>query len=221
MNSEQNSNQFELHSFPTMQSAADTTDTFDFSALNWRDDQRQRAGILALDFANAPAERISVSVNRDLRELRTNKATRRAVAEFHLVQRRFGPALAMIPRESHVLVNGVPSLSVHVLSARDSLVLAPGIHTYVTQRVRPYLGPPTEEMLKQKQRCPCCRIPLDKETQVVTCRCGVAYHRESAESHPDVAEEDRLNCFEQIRVCLSCKRPLSLKESLVWDPSTK
>jgi len=96
-------------------------------------------------------------------------------------------------------------------------VISPGVHTYVTQRIRPHVGPPLPSMIGQK--CPFCRIPIDKDTSVVSCRCGVVYHKETAESHGHVEAADRLNCFEKVRACLSCNRPVTLNESLVWDPS--
>ena len=41
-----------------------------------------------------------------------------------------------------------------------------------------------------------------------------------AESHPDLAEKDRLNCFGEVKACLNCHRgPLSKEEYLVWDPA--
>lgn len=220
MNSPQNHSRFELHSFLTTAANEAATDPLDFSSLPWREDQHAKSQVVAMGFGDDQASAFPVGINRGKGTLRPARSVRETVAEFYLVQRRLGPALAMIPRRKNVLVNGVPALSFQVLSPRDGLLLRPGLHTYVTERFRPYVGPPTDEMLSRKMRCPCCQIPLDKSTRVVTCRCGVAYHWEDAESHPEVDADDRLDCFAQIRVCLSCKRPVTLGDSLVWDPAT-
>ena len=89
---------------------------------------------------------------------------------------------------------------------------------YITERIKPHVGPPSEE--QQKQKCPFCRLATDSTTRVVTCMCGAAYHWETADSHPNTPENDRLRCFEKIQNCLSCGRQLSKEETLVWDPAT-
>lgn len=140
-----------------------------------------------------------------------------AVAGFTVIKRRLGLALAMTTADhAGVLVNGLPALRFTVLSPRDSVVLSPGMHSYITERVRPHVGAPTEPMIGLK--CPFCKIAVDADTRVAACRCGVLYHAESAESHPAIAEEDRLNCLSKVRACLSCSRPVALEEFLVWDP---
>lgn len=141
-----------------------------------------------------------------------------AQARFRIVHRKLGMSLAMLPQNGGVTVNGLPALPLAILSPRDLLSLVPGCHVYVTERVRPHVGAPTPEMLGQK--CPYCRVPIDKDTRVVSHRCGAIYHHETAESHPQVPEKDRLNCFTEIRGCLSCNRPVTLEEFLVWDPAT-
>src|SRR5205823_5172789 len=78
--------------------------------------------------------------------------------------------------------------------------------------------PPAGELVGKQ--CPFCRIPADTTTRVVTCRCGVLYHHETAESHPHVSEGERLKCFEMIRACLSCGRPVTAHDYLVWDPAS-
>jgi hypothetical protein len=112
----------------------------------------------------------------------------------------------------------LPALPLCVLAAKDALVLGPGLHSYVTERVIPYVGPPPAAFLGQ--RCPACRIPFDETTRVATHRCGVAYHAETEESHSDVAPDDRLQCIEKVQSCLSCGRRVTLVEELVWDPAT-
>jgi hypothetical protein len=139
------------------------------------------------------------------------------VAGFTLVQRRLGPALGMVSRSPGVLVNAVPANGFAVLAPRDSLVLLPGTLTYVTERFEPHVGPPLAEHLGQ--RCPYDKIEITKDTRVVTCRCGCVYHFETSESHPDLQEEDRLNCLAKVRLCLSCNRPLTLEPVLVWNPA--
>jgi len=141
-----------------------------------------------------------------------------AVAGFRVVRRRLGAALAMIVQGEGVLVNGVPALPLAILSVKDSLVLAPGRHYYVTQRLKPYIGTPPGHVLNKP--CPFCQIPLTDDTRIYLCPCGAAYHYETAESHPDVEESERLNCFGKIEKCLSCSRRLSLEEFLEWDPAT-
>lgn len=138
------------------------------------------------------------------------------VAGFTVVHRRLGPALGMVARNPGLLLNALPALDFHTLMPRDCLILVPGVMTYVTERFFPHAGPPLPEHLRL--RCPCCKIEVSSDTRVVSCRCGCVYHNESAESHPDLEAEDRLNCFEKVRICLSCNRPLSVDPILVWSP---
>jgi hypothetical protein len=135
-----------------------------------------------------------------------------------VVRRRLGASLAMFALSEEVLVNGLPALPLTVLTTRDSVVLAPGCLCYVTERVRPFIGAPAVDLLGKQ--CPFCRLPAEAKSRIVTCRCGALYHHETAESHPELAEADRLHCFEKVQSCLSCGRPLSVSEYLVWDPSS-
>jgi hypothetical protein len=140
-----------------------------------------------------------------------------AVAGFRVVRRRLGSALAMVVRGEGVLVNGAPALPLAVLSVKDSVVLAPGRHFYVTQRLKPYLGAPPSGVLNKP--CPFCQIPITDDTRIYLCPCGAPYHHETAESHPQIEENERLNCFAKIEKCLSCGRRLTLDEFLEWDPA--
>jgi hypothetical protein len=135
-----------------------------------------------------------------------------------VVQRKLGNELAVLTRDPSRLINGLPALPVNVVGTKDSIVLAPGWLGYVTERVKPHVGVPLLAHLNLK--CPFCRIPVDDKTRIVTCRCGAPYHHETAESHPETAENDRLKCFEKVKTCLSCSRPITLQEHLVWDPAT-
>ena len=94
-----------------------------------------------------------------------------SLAEFWTIQRQTGPALVMMTDRPYVLVNGVPAMSLTVLRPRDTLGLLPGQPHFVTQRIRPYVGPPPSELLGI--RCPRCKIPLASETRIVRHRCGV------------------------------------------------
>jgi hypothetical protein len=144
-----------------------------------------------------------------------------AIAGFRVVRRKLNSALAMIARGHDTLVNGLPALRLTVLAPRDSVVLAPGAAlAYVTERLKPYIGPPTAEMIAKKQKCPYCRIPFSDTpaSRVVTCRCLATFHHEDQHSHPDTPPKDRLDCLSKIKACLSCNRPITLEESLVFDP---
>lgn len=144
-----------------------------------------------------------------------------ACVEFRVVQRKLGPALVMLPQRRGVLVNGLPALSMAVLRPQDSVVVSAGEHLLVTERIRPYVGPPTTEMLAAKLKCPLDRLPVTADTRVVTCgHCGLPYHNETEHSHPHTPEAERLDCFSKVKSCLSCGRPLTLEETLAWDPAT-
>ena len=155
--------------------------------------------------------------------LRRVDSGRDAAVGLRVLKRRFSNNLAMIARQGQARVNGLEALPFSVLDTKDSVLLAPGRLFYVTERVRPHVGPPTEEMLADKTlKCPFCRMkPADAKptTRVVSCRCGVVYHHETAESHPDKEVEKRLNCFEKVKACLSCGREMSLNEYLIWNPA--
>jgi hypothetical protein len=130
--------------------------------------------------------------------------------------------LALIALHDEVLVNGVPALRLTVLGAKDSIfVVKAGLLLYVTERFRPFVGCPTEETGLFGQECPACAIEIQAEprTHVVTCRCGVAYHHETANTHPDMDPDDRLNCLQQTKVCLRCGKELTTEERLVWNPA--
>ena len=134
-----------------------------------------------------------------------------------MLRYQFSNRLALISRRRPVLVNGLPALSLAVVATRDSLTLGPETF-YVTERIRPHVGRPTEEMIGLK--CPMCRVAVDAESVVVTCICGAVYHHETEQSHPDLPADERLNCLDQIRVCLVCNRPVTPHEHLVWDPQS-
>ncbi len=165
------------------------------------------------------ADTLIVSVDPDTGMPKTADHAAQALAVFRIVRRgRRGNALAMISQGEDILVNGLPALPLAVLAPKDSITIGPGCLCYITERIKPFVGQPSAEQLTQK--CPFCRLVTDAGTRVVTCLCGAAYHWETAESHPQTPENDRLRCFEKIQNCLSCGRQLSKDETLVWDPAT-
>ncbi len=123
--------------------------------------------------------------------------------------------LGLLPLCPGVLVNAVPALPFSALTTRDNFLL-PGCIAYVTSRIQLFVGRPPQELLGKE--CIFCQIPVEKGTRVVVCHCGQAVHHESEDSHPDVAEENRLCCFEQVKNCLACSRTLTLEPYLLWDP---
>ena len=138
---------------------------------------------------------------------------------FMRVARRHGQGLAMIARDEAILVNGLPAAPFTVLTTRDAITLAPNMLHYATERFKPYIGSPTDDMLQQHKKCPCCQLPFEPASRVITCYCSQPYHWETADSHPD--KPDRLECFERVRKCLSpsCGRAMTRgEESLTWDP---
>lgn len=137
---------------------------------------------------------------------------------FRVLKRRFSTDMAMLTRRHDVLVNGLPALKLSLLGTKDSVRLAPGRMFYVTERVNPYVGMATEEHVGKK--CPFCRMPITADTYVATCRCGAVYHNETGESHPDLSEEDRLDCVSKVQTCLACGHELKLSEHLLWDPES-
>jgi len=142
-----------------------------------------------------------------------------ALAGLLVVARRLGQGLAMFARDADILVNGLPAVPCSVLTTRDAITFAPGLLHYVTERFKPFIGPPSEDMLKQKRTCPCCQLPFEPASRVIPCYCGQPYHWESTESHPD--KSGRLDCFERVRKCLSpnCGRAMTRgEETLTWDP---
>jgi hypothetical protein len=210
---------FELHSCDTAATPAATADNDDIRALMeslpWRAGQQAQRSVLAIPGGGEPACVIWNPAQRCL-ELCEDPAA--SIAEFRVIPRQFSPALAFVPRDSGVLVNGLPPLSLTMLQPRDVLRLAAGVHTFVTQRIRPYVGPPPAELVGTK--CPSCRIPVAEDSQVYVHRCGVPYHLETEDTHPQLAAEDRLDCFHNVRTCLSCNREMTLAETLAWDPTT-
>ncbi len=123
--------------------------------------------------------------------------------------------LGLLPLCPGILVNAVPALSFSALTTRDNFLL-PGCIAYVTRRIQPFVGSPPQELLGRE--CIFCGIPVEKGTRVVVCHCGQGVHYETADSHPGVAEEDRLCCFDQVKNCLACSRTLALEPYLLWDP---
>jgi hypothetical protein len=124
--------------------------------------------------------------------------------------------LALLSR-AEVLVNGLPAIGLTLLSARDSLVPAPGRIAYITERASPYVG--TALAAHLKKRCPYCRLEIDAAARIASCsHCETPYHLEDEVSHPGTPAADRLQCFAKVRNCLVCRRPLTLDSQLVWDP---
>jgi hypothetical protein len=159
---------------------------------------------------------VGVRVDPKSGQLERVEARGQAAFVLKVSRRRLSAELVLIARGESALVNGVPAPPLAVLSVGDSLGLGPGLLAHVTERVTPYVGPPVGELIGKK--CAHCRIPAGPETRVVTHRCGVLYHYETAESHPQTPEHERLNCFEKVSACLSCKRELTLQPHLAWDP---
>ncbi len=142
-----------------------------------------------------------------------------AVFGVQVVRRKLTKELALVPLRSGVLVNSIPALELTLVGTRDSISAGAGRLLYVTQRFRPHVGAPTEEMIAARLKCPFCKLAVAADTVVVNCRCGAVYHRETADSHPQLPAEDRLNCQAKISTCLACGHLVSLEETLVWDPA--
>ncbi|NOX56213.1 MAG: hypothetical protein GXP27_17575 [Planctomycetes bacterium] len=136
---------------------------------------------------------------------------------FYVLRSQFANRLAVITIKQPILVNGLPALSLAVAATQDTLTVGK-VTFYVTERIRPHVGQPTEEMVGLK--CPMCRIAVDVDSIIVACRCGAVYHHETEDSRPELQADERLNCLDQIRVCLACGRPVVTEEFLVWDPQT-
>jgi hypothetical protein len=131
------------------------------------------------------------------------------------VASNFHLALALIRHCDGLLVDGRPALGFSVLDVKSTLVV-PGLDgmIYVAHLVRPYVGPPPQQLLNKE--CPICKIPFAADTRVGMCRCGQFYHFETAQSHPQVSDENRLNCFQQARVC-HCGASLTAEEQWTWS----
>ncbi len=206
-----NLGRFELHTLADKSEAP-----ADIAASPWAEQQPPASYAEA---TIAPDDQLVwVRLNKTNEGLSRTRNRDEAVAGFRVVRRRLGSALAMIVQGEGVLVNGVPALPLAVLSVKDSVVLGPGRHFYVTQRLQPYLGPPPQHVLNKP--CPFCQIPITDDTRIYLCPCGAPYHYETAESHPQVEASERLNCYAKIEKCLSCGRRLTLEEFLEWDPAT-
>ena len=139
-----------------------------------------------------------------------------AVFAARVIRWNFGVALALVAFSEGLLVNGLNALRFSVLDIRSTLVV-PGVDAffYVTEKIKPYVGPPPAEILGQE--CPICKIPFDADTRVGACRCGQFFHFETPESHPDVSDEDRLDCFQRTGIC-HCRAALITEEQLLWSP---
>jgi hypothetical protein len=214
-------NAFELQSFGGRSHVeTDLADTEHGAfGVPWQDEPHRSGSVLVFVADESQQENaVWVGVDKETNCPCRASGEQDSVATFSVIKRRLGPALCMTVHRAGVLVNGLPALDFSVLRPRDSLVIAPGIHSYVTERVRPYVGTPAQELIGKK--CPFCRIPVTNDTRIVTCRCGVVYHHETEASHGAIAEKDRLNCLSKIRLCMSCSRPVTLEEYLVWDPGT-
>lgn len=215
-----NGSVIELHSYVGSHAWPDVADGDGaIDDLPWQDEPSRSESVLQFvaDKSN-PANSVWVGVDE-----KTNCPCRVSreqdlVASFTVIKRPLGSALCMMSHRPGVLVNAIAALDVTVLLPRDSVVITPGIYSYVTERIRPHVGAPFQELIGKK--CPFCRIPVTADTQVVTCRCGVVYHHETEASHGAIVEKDRLNCLSKVSVCLSCSRPVTLDEYLIWDPGT-
>jgi hypothetical protein len=208
---------FELHAYPPLRgSTGSGRPELDLPA-HPDEALASAASVLAID--QDERDEVLVSVDPDTGHLVRTLDPGEAAAALAVVQRRVVKTLAVRPRRRSVRVNGLPALDLTVLALRDSVSLAPGAIAYLSERVTPHVGPPTQELLGVK--CPFCRLAFTPETRVVGHRCSdsIAYHWETAESHPHIPAEDRLDCFAKLRDCQSCNRPLVLEEYLAWDPA--
>lgn len=155
---------------------------------------------------------------------RPQRVDRPELAHFGVmaVQRKIARELALVPVRDGVLVNSIPALGLTLLGTRDSISAGPNKLLYVTLRVRPHIGQPTDEMVAARAKCPFCKLPItSKETFVVTCaKCGSPFHHETQETCPHVPAEERLNCIEKVSTCLACGQMVTLEETLLWDPVT-
>lgn len=155
--------------------------------------------------------------------IRTVDGPGQAAFGLRVVGQKVPGKLVLLTLDAEVLVNGAPAPGLVILGVRDSIYMVSAeLVLYVTERFRPFLGCPTEEPGLVGQECPACAIEIQAEpaTQVVTCRCGAVYHHETAESHPHVPVEERLDCASRIKACLRCEQELTTEEKLVWDPAT-
>jgi hypothetical protein len=211
-------NTYELHSyFTNLDSSANSiSGDRELFELVWQDEMQRSLSVLELPADHRESVPVGIDENTNC-PVRCHRE-QDLVVSFAVAKRRLGATLSMTVHRDGVLVNGILVLRFAVLSPRDSIVIAPGVHSYVTERIRPYVGTPSQDQIGLK--CPFCRIPVTNDTRIVTCRCGVVYHHETEESHEAIGEDDRLDCLSKVRVCLSCSRPVTLQEYLSWDPNT-
>lgn len=133
---------------------------------------------------------------------------------FQFTRRHFAASLALVSLRQDVFVNGVRALELSLLSPQDTLLLAgPRRMLYMTQRFRPFVGRPPRQLLGQK--CAGCQVPFDDATALVSCSCGVGYHHETGESHPELPDKDRLDCFARVGKCLHCQHALTTDDYIL------
>ena len=186
--------------------------------LPWQPHQRRRMErILSIGM---PDEIVWTRLDRRGRLEPLKNWSKSATLGFRAISRRFSAGLAMIALGRDTLVNGLPALRLSILRPQDSILPSgESRHLYyVTERFSPYVGPPTETILAGDKLCPCCRIPFEPDTTVATCRCGMVYHCETPQSHPGLAESERLDCFGRARTCSNCNCELTTQATLAWDP---
>jgi hypothetical protein len=220
-------NIFELHQLHVVRMSLGAGGQFDFDQLPYRPDEVQAsANVLSI----GPGDGVTwVTADQANGALRLANEGDEVVAGFQVLAGKIRDVLAMLPRVGDVLVDGVPALPLNVLHVKSRVSLGADGACYVTQRVTPYIGPPTEEMVARKTKCAMCGILLSDApdpktglvTRVITCQCGSVYHWETEESHPGVDPDDLLNCRDKIAACLVCQRPVRTESFLIWDPATR
>ena len=208
---------FELHAVQI--AAEEQTDVW---SLPWQESQQKEAASKRLLSLTATDGMVWLDVDEKRRELRRVARGKKASLGLQVLKRTLSEELALVQQgQQHMQINATPAMRFALVNTKDSLLLAPGFLAFVTQRIQPHVGSPTAAMIAQKTlKCPFCQMNFTEDTRVVSCRCGCVYHDETAKSHPELAENDRLNCFEKVKgCCLNCHRPLTLDEYLVWDPA--
>jgi hypothetical protein len=124
-------------------------------------------------------------------------------------------ALLISPPGRRARVSGQISPPVVLLREKHALML--GEHLlYVTVYRRPYIGPPPVEVVGKE--CPFCRTTILADSRVYLCDCGVALHREVADS----AKPDKkpLECATLVSECPACDRPVVRTERYDWLPDS-
>lgn len=203
-------NQFELH-----YAGAGLDEAEDAVSFPW--EQQQKPESKAAFTIQGNDGTVWAALKEKTGQLKRVDSPNEADFGFCVLKRRFSTDLAMLTRRHDVLVNSLPAMKLTMLGTKDSLRLAAGQMFYVTERVNPYIGKATAEHVGKK--CPFCRMPITEDTHVATCRCGAVYHHETADSHPDLTDEDRLDCVDKVQTCLACGHELKLEEHLLWDPA--